>query len=273
MVAPVQAAIANTSTVVIETDGPLWRVPFNVLVDATGKYFANSRNITFVPTVIPITDRRRTISTVSADDRVLLVQSPSADPATAPLSDIDAESEVIARQFAAAQVLDSDNLDSERLKQQLRIASVFHFAGHAMPRWDGAGLVIGRTPQPDEAPALLTASSVTSRTIPEGKLVVLAACATELGGDGGAADSGSLVRAFLRSGVPSVVAAKWPVDSAATVLFMSAFYRRVISGEPIGSAVSQAAESVRTIQHYSHPYYWAAFNAFGQNEEHIHDAN
>ena len=94
------------------------------------------------------------------------------------------------------------------------------------------------------------------------KLAVLSACDSAVA-DGGLEDPGSLVRLFLRAGVPQVIASKWPVDSAASSQLMENLYGRLLEGDSVEVALAHVERDMRAKAETSHPYYWAAFSEFG----------
>ena len=81
--------------------------------------------------------------------------------------------------------------------------------------------------------------------------------------NGAPEDFDSLARVFLSRGVPHVIASRWNVDSNSTVLLMEEFYERLLAGSTVPQALAFAEAALR--QRAPHPYYWAAFDAFGQN--------
>jgi CHAT domain-containing protein len=95
------------------------------------------------------------------------------------------------------------------------------------------------------------------------QLVVLSACATAET-EKAFTEPGTLVRSFLRAGVPHVVASRWPVDSHTTENVMVEFYSYLFEGLPVARALQQAANKVRVQPATSHPYYWAAFGSYGR---------
>jgi CHAT domain-containing protein len=94
------------------------------------------------------------------------------------------------------------------------------------------------------------------------QVVVLAACPTAEN-DSARAQPDTLVRSFLRAGVPHVLAARWPVESSATSETMAEFYKRLLDGAPVALALQQASATLREQPRRSHPFYWAAFSAYG----------
>jgi CHAT domain-containing protein len=65
--------------------------------------------------------------------------------------------------------------------------------------------------------------------------------------------------------VETVVASRWNVDSNATAMLMGSFYARLLEGQSVSNALTSARKSIRYQEQFSHPYYWAAFEAFGSN--------
>jgi len=59
------------------------------------------------------------------------------------------------------------------------------------------------------------------------------------------------------------VATRWNVDSTSTVSLMELFYERLLAGASVPQALASAEAALR--QKTPHPYYWAAFDAFGKN--------
>lgn len=97
-------------------------------------------------------------------------------------------------------------------------------------------------------------------------LVVLARCLTapgpELSGEG----IQYLTSAFLSVGVSDVVVALWPVNEAATVFFMNAFYEGLSLGEDAAGALGFARHKCRQDPMFNEPYYWGGFVLAGMGE-------
>jgi hypothetical protein len=63
-----------------------------------------------------------------------------------------------------------------------------------------------------------------------------------------------------------VVASRWNVDSQATSRMVACFYKQLLAGASVAESLRSAGESIRETAGWSHPYYWAAFSAFGRDE-------
>jgi len=71
------------------------------------------------------------------------------------------------------------------------------------------------------------------------------------------------VRSMLAAGVPNVVASRWDVDSRKTRTFFSYFYDALFAGKSVSRALQYAEAKLMGDSQTQHPYYWAAFSAFG----------
>jgi tetratricopeptide (TPR) repeat protein len=132
-------------------------------------------------------------------------------------------------------------------------------------------------------------------------LVVLSACETGRGKDGGGEGLLGFAQAFLQKGARSVVLSRWKVDDRATTLLMVRFYQNLLGKRPGLKAPLGKAEALREAQAwlrglsaeqagkalaslprgvgkravvlprgagpgskpFDHPYYWAAFVLVG----------
>jgi len=206
---------------------------------------------------------------LSSRQRALVVGAPSLTGRLAatltPLDDAVQEAEEIASQFPSGTLLTSRQATLSAVQRELPHASVFHFAGHSVYTPEKIGLLLANSGPEDASPgetAVLDATTLASLPLREMQLAVLSACSTAKDGDLSADGSGTVAEVFLRGGVPHVVASRWNVDSVTTAELMRDFYRILLQGNPPAIALKVAADSVR--RHNAHPYYWAAFNAFGR---------
>ena len=72
------------------------------------------------------------------------------------------------------------------------------------------------------------------------------------------------MQAFLDAGTSQVLAARWNVDSEATSQVMQGFYAGLRQGIAPAAALRASALLVERSPLQRHPYYWAAFQLFGQ---------
>ncbi len=270
LIVPIEKHLAPSRVLVIETDGEIGRIPFNVLVTPSGDFLGERFEIVISPG-LDFWSRLREPKPFSPSDRTLVVGvsegQASAGPGLPSLPDAEREAREIARLFPQSIVLLDQNATVDKVERELPAVRVFHFAGHAVASAERNGLVLGA---PGAANAsgvnnhLVNAAAIESFAMPKLDLVVLSACAT--GADErGLADPQSLVRVFLRSGAAQVVASRWGVDSASTAQMMKHFYEALAKGSEPPQALKDAEEAVRKQPTTAHPYYWASFGVFGRN--------
>jgi len=103
--------------------------------------------------------------------------------------------------------------------------------------------------------------------------VLLSACNTAAGEQGGAAMSG-LVRGFFFAGARSVLATHWAVDSESAAALSTATFKAQANAAKAGGGAASRTESLRQAQlamidgtlgagRWSHPFYWAPYALFG----------
>jgi len=269
--APIEDRLVSSRSLILELDGTLRPIPAEALVNRQGEFLGQRYELVVGPGLQFQEFLRRT-SSFKPQDKVLVVGTSAAranfDLRLEPLPDSETEVRNISARFLHSTVLLGNEATFDALQRELPFVRVFHFAGHAIVSPTRTGLVLAparKMTEKDGSPAeFLDASQIRKLAIPRADLVVLSACATA-GDDGGVGDSQSLVRAFLRAGVPHVIATRWNVDSHSTSALMQEFYGRLLYGEQPAAALRSAAEVVRQNQGTAHPYYWAAFTAFGRD--------
>jgi CHAT domain-containing protein/predicted negative regulator of RcsB-dependent stress response len=269
LIAPFERQLEPSRLLIVEPDSILSDVPWQALVDPQGEYLG-SRFAIVVSPGLGYWLNLRPPAAISPEGAALVVGMPSLAPVVAsrfaPLPDADREAQRVASQFLHARLLYGTEVTALAIKQELARSAVFHFAGHAVSGVKQSGLVLASPSESDEnadEPRLLSGSDLQSAMLQRLQLVVLSACATAETEKGfGVPDT--LVRNFLRAGVPYVVASRWPVDSRITERTIAEFYKALFQGQPSTKALQQAANTLRLQPGTSHPYYWAAFGSYGR---------
>jgi CHAT domain-containing protein len=145
-------------------------------------------------------------------------------------------------------------------------AEWIHFAGHAVI--DSRNTLLSKlvlAADPDGGSGALTAREIYALNLRKTRLVVLAACDTGNEYVPGSEGATSLARAFLVSGVPTVVASLWAVDDRPTATLFTAFHRNLTAGDDPMKALRKAQlallrggdEAERS------PAAWGAFEVIG----------
>jgi CHAT domain-containing protein/cytochrome c-type biogenesis protein CcmH/NrfG len=263
LVEPVSPALKNITTIVLEPDTPLNTVPFQALKTTTGEYLGDRLRIIESPG-LGYARRLRKDGEVSKNSSILAVGDPLlntlADKRLRPLPDADKEAHEISRQFPRRSLLTGADATIDNVLASLPQAQVFHFAGHSITEGRESGLLLAS--RKGDRSVLLGATDLHADVTANLKLAILSACDTATS-EQGPEDPASLVLLFLRAGVPKVIASKWPVDSAVSSALMEDFYNRLLKGDAVEVALTGAEQDIRFGVKTSHPYFWAAFSAFG----------
>jgi CHAT domain-containing protein len=149
----------------------------------------------------------------------------------------------------------------EAVQDALREADVFHFSGHGVSTSDDGTLLL--SPVDSSSGATLLNSEHLEGNALRCRLAVLSACHTAVGERFGPFNPHSLVQAFWRAGVPTVLATRWAVDSRVARRIVDMFYARLLEGTEPPIALQSAVVSIRGDRAFQHPAYWAGFHVFG----------
>jgi CHAT domain-containing protein len=95
------------------------------------------------------------------------------------------------------------------------------------------------------------------------RLVVLSACETGRIQATHSNEIQGMTRGLLYAGANSLLLSSWKVDSQSTALWMQTFYREAQT-HSLPEAARRALVAVKSVDRYSHPYYWAPFVVIGK---------
>jgi CHAT domain-containing protein len=173
------------------------------------------------------------------------------------------EAKDVANMFSHPFLLLGGKATLSNVEARLPEAEVFHYVGHAISDFAREGLLLASSDQTGQA-TIWGSEQIKDGLFTRSKLVVLAACSTGKSYYDRRESHGEFVRTVLAAGVPHVVASRWDVDSEATGTFMDHFYLALLSGKSVSAALQVAATDLQSVSSTQHPYYWAAFAAFGR---------
>jgi CHAT domain-containing protein/tetratricopeptide (TPR) repeat protein len=257
LIQPVSRWLPPKGHIIVEPDGIIGVLPLEVLMDDDNTYLGTHYAITMASSV-RADEAPSSPARIRMSERALIVAAPVGDAGSrVPAPGAVAESLHVAQRFRQSLTLVGDEVQVSRVGLELPRSTLFHFAGHAgLSRSGAAILMADGILGPDQA------KTFESRKLSRLKLAVFSACGTAKTGETSEADS--LVTAFLQAGTQNVVASRWNVDSVATADFADLFYKSVLSGASVSDALQSAAAAFRKMPERAHPYYWAAFAAFGR---------
>ncbi len=284
LILPVEDKLKDIINLCIIPDKSLHFLPFASLIDMKDKYLVTCYNISYAPSasVLARCIREHDRQPAAKAEKIVAIGNPSFDTEAFPeLKDLP-DSAVEAREAADVYggehsvVLSGAVATKSRVMAELKDCDVAHLALHCLVKDDSpfkAALVLaptkgasGPSTQAGQTNSLLSLDEMYRIKYPRMKLAVLSACDTALGQYYRGEGIVSLVRPFIASRVPTVVASLWPVESRATRNLMVEFHkeRKNMNG--------RSGEALRTVQmkmassgYYQHPYYWASFIVIGSS--------
>lgn len=258
LVAPVRQWIPKQGHVIVEPDGIINIVPFEALMDPEANYLGTRYSIT-VASSVRGGIQRNDETPLHRLTKALIVAAPAGLSAPAePPPDALREALHVAKDFSNPVLLTGNRATTQAVRQELAKNQVFHFAGHGMTGRNGAAMIMA-----DGLLDLDQTRDFASGHLDHLKLAVFSACDTARGSEW--LQSDGLVSEFLHAGAANVVASRWSVDSLATSDYMRILYESVLSGNSVAESSRAAARALREMPGRSHPYYWAAFSAFGRS--------
>jgi CHAT domain-containing protein/tetratricopeptide (TPR) repeat protein len=264
LIAPFSKYLDPQRTLVIEVEGPLSKVPFQAFVEPSGAYLGVDRSLAFVPGLGYLV-RLRPADRISTDTYTLAVGDPASFAGATPLPEARMEAEQISAMFKNHLLLSGKEATRNAILSHLPKAGLFHFAGHAVSGVNGVGLeVFSETADNLAKQDLISPREIEQRDLQGLRLAVLSACSTANGPESGVADPQSIAAAFLRKGVPDVIASRWNVDSNSAVSFMRLTYESLMSGRSPSDSLRATVRQLSNTSPRSHPFYWAAFSVFGR---------
>ncbi len=253
LIAPFIADLATLSQVWICAHGTLLGLPFHVLEDDAGELLNDVVPIAYTPGIAALAQNQRS----SRRNRTTMFAA-GTDVAGEVRQGTSAEAAAVAALW--------DTVASKARVDAIRTsgvqADILHLACHSdrlndFTSLQGLSLEDGTLSAMEIANLPLSASLATLSACESGSGDLLAGTGTEMAG---------IVGAFMRAGVPSVVATLWPLDDRMAVPLMAAFYTQLRQpGVSVAAALAKAAKQVRLAspEPFQHPYFWAPFCVWG----------
>lgn len=260
LIKPIEAQLAQDSTLIIVPDGPLRALPFAALIDDKGQYLIERVGLALAPALAysqPGRDRTKAEPNVVAVSLQREVALPAGTFAKLEGTREEAEA------AAGKRGLLIDDFKAEDLRRALARGNVdvLHLATHAAfnGRSDRSFIVANGEAIPlADLRALIGSGRARGDEL---DLLVLSACETAVGDD---LASMGLAGAAVQSGAQSAVASLWPVNDTGTVALMKGFYEQYRGGDRKADALRSAQLAlIRQPGELAHPSIWAAFTLLG----------
>jgi CHAT domain-containing protein/tetratricopeptide (TPR) repeat protein len=268
LISPVKDKLDADKQIVIIPDKSLFQLPFAALY--TDKYLIEDYKISYSPsaTVFLNCSRKAKEFGNKTSENILSVGNPAFNPNEyknlKPLPSAKDEAIEIANLYTNPKVLVEEKATKEQVKENLKNADVFQFAGHytiedKMPLLSSFVLAGDKKDESN-----LANYEIIAEKLPHTRLIVLSACDTAVEkyykGEGMIGAS----RTFLAVNVPLVVASQWQADSQSTKELMIRFHQfRKTDNLSTVEALRQSQLKMIKDERYKQPYYWAEFAALG----------
>ena len=251
----------KSNEITIIPDGNIHFIPFDILLDSSGKYWIESMQINYRFNKSLIESPSKNVINTSLIlspeyEKVIVDQDVAVRNSHYDLVYAWKEAKVIKEKYLNSAVLIRDISKSE-LIQKLRKLSIFHFSGHAYSSDSSCSMLLQ-----DHLEINTEELSQYSLRL---DLAVLSACETGLGKQEEGEGVRSIAKSLHESGVRSSIHSLWSVNDEKASEIMIEFYKHLFNGESKDQALRNAKlEYLRTHSLESrHPFYWAAFIASG----------
>lgn len=277
LIAPLEKYVRGKTTLAIAPDGVLWTVPFHALVNREGRYVVERTSVFYAHSLSLLRDASALHGVTPPEllalgnpivggDARSTVRSAFRDSTLGPLIEAEAEVRSIASLYPphSRRIYYRGAASETVFKQEAPRVGVIHLAAHAIvddraPMYSAIVLATQRNGGDD---GLLEAREIVDLQL-NAELTVLSACQTGRGKIGSGEGVIGLSWALFAAGCPTTVVSQWDAESAATASLMVEFHRRLQAGDTSATALRKAQASVRRVEAWRHPFYWAPFIALG----------
>jgi CHAT domain-containing protein len=269
LISPIKNNLDTSKQIFIIPDKILFRMPFVTLY--SDKYLIEDYKISFSPSanVFLNCSKKAKEFGVKQSETLLSVGDPTFNQAQyenllKPLLSAKNEAIEIAKLYTNPKILVENNATKEQIKENLKSADVFHFAGHYVVEEKTpllSSLVLAGNKKTESN---FTNHEIITQKLSNTRLIILSACDTGIEkyykGEGMIGAS----RTFLAINVPLVVASQWSVDSQATKQLMIRFHQlRKTENFSTNEALRHSQLEMLKDSKFKQPYYWAAFASLG----------
>jgi len=299
---PLRASLGGVVRLIISPDGDLNLVPFEALVNESGRYLIERYAMSYVSSGRDLL--RMQTPRPAGTQPVILADPLFGEPGTTsvpphqtgasqtaqrsvtsgeklstvyftPLAATAEEANAIKALYPDA-VLFTGSRASKATLQQVEAPRMLHIASHGFFLQEAhvngenpllrAGLALAGANLPHEThdSGILTALEASSLNLWGTQLVTLSACDTGIGEIRNGEGVYGLRRAFVLAGAEALVMSLWPVSDSIARETMVTYYTGLRAGLGRGDALRQAKLALLKRKVRQHPFYWASFIQSGE---------
>jgi CHAT domain-containing protein/tetratricopeptide (TPR) repeat protein len=262
---------------IIIPDGAIHRVPFETLPASFEGEFSqqillDSHLISYIPSLSVLRALRSQVSQRPAPAMDLAVlAAPELGTESSPLPNSRKEGEDVLALAPANRRLSAFGADASRafvLSGKLKDYRYIIFSTHGEEHPDQPELsslaVSGRGENGRPRTDHVWLQDIKGLDL-SADLVVLSACRTALGSNVPGEGSLGLPQGFLSAGAARVAVSLWDVNDSASAVLVVKLFRGILKDKLSPSEALRAAQlSMRKSKNWSSPYYWAAFELYGE---------
>jgi CHAT domain-containing protein len=255
---------------IVVRDGQLHLVPFDALVEPSGRYVVESRTAVYAPSATSFFLLRTAANRKSSAQGLLAVGGVPYQQSRTGLADLpSSRDEALGAAAALPNRLNTLLLGKEATETAFKKSvnhRIIHLAVHAIANGtspDQAAFILLSDPQHGEDGSLYPSEIV---QLPlNADLVVLSACDTAVGPVEGEEGISTLARAFLLAGTRTVISTLWTIDDDSTLYLMKLFYAELARQKSAPEALRVAKKNMLKAfgPRKAVPYFWAGFTLEG----------
>jgi len=262
--------LQDAKQLIIVRDGQLHLVPFDALVEPSGRYVVESRAVVYAPSATSFFLLRTTSTRKSSAQGLLAIGGVPYQQSGARLGDLPSSRDEAVNAAAAlpnrSNTLLLGNEATETAFKKSVDHRIIHLAVHAIANDtspDRAAFILLSDPQHGED-GFLYPSEIVQLPL-NADLVVLSACDTAVGPVEGEEGISTLARAFLLAGTRTVISTLWTIDDDSTLYLMKLFYAELARQKSAPEALRVAKKSMLKAfgPRKAVPYYWAGLTVEG----------
>jgi CHAT domain-containing protein/tetratricopeptide (TPR) repeat protein len=277
LLGPVADRLTAKKRLLIVPDGAIHRVPFEALPTSfrgalSQQVLLDTHSISYVPSLSVLRAIRSQVRRRAASPNdVLVLAAPELGTESSPLPNSRKEGEDVLALAPANRRLGAFGADASRafvLGGKLKNYRYILFSTHGEEHPDQPELsslaVSGRGADGRPRTDHVWLQDIKGLDL-SADLVVLSACRTALGRNVPGEGSLGLPQGFLSAGSARVVVSLWDVNDTASATISVKLFRGILEERlPPSDALRAAQLAMRKSKNWSSPYYWAAFELYGE---------
>src|SRR5262249_34552866 len=286
---PAEKQLQGKTALIISPDGPLWNLPFQVLISERGRFLIEDAAISYTPSLSVLREMQlvrkkkqapgqKTLLALGnpmlADQSVQSAKFLVRDGKFEPLPEAEQEVQTLEQFYGktGSKVYIGAAAREEVVKQESAQYRILHFATHGVlndisPMY--SNVLLSQASGKSDQDGLLEAWEMMNLDL-DADLVVLSACETARGRVSAGEGMIGMTWALFVAGCPRTVVSQWKVQSASTAELMVEVHRKFKTrfetpqtAISTAGALRQAALKVMRDPRYRHPFYWGGFVVVG----------